>query len=76
MFDKIKSDLTTAMKERDKFKLDVIRMLKTALKMQIRGLFMSGTLGSFRYLYITRGSVTSIAIKPMMKNRNPISSIP
>jgi uncharacterized protein YqeY len=32
MFDKIKSDLTTAMKERDKFKLDVIRMLKTAVQ--------------------------------------------
>lgn len=32
VFDKIKSDLTTAMKERDKFKLDVIRMLKTAVQ--------------------------------------------
>ena len=32
MFDKIKSDLTTAMTERDKFKLDVIRMLKTAVQ--------------------------------------------
>ena len=32
MFDKIKSDLTTAMKVRDKFKLDVIRMLKTAVQ--------------------------------------------
>ena len=32
MFDRIKSDLTTAMKERDKFKLDVIRMLKTAVQ--------------------------------------------
>lgn len=32
MFDKIKSDLTNAMKERNKFKLDVIRMLKTAVQ--------------------------------------------
>ena len=32
MFDRIKNDLTTAMKERDKFKLDVIRMLKTAVQ--------------------------------------------
>ena len=32
MFETIKSDLTQAMKERDKFKLDVIRMLKTAVQ--------------------------------------------
>ena len=32
MFETIKADLTTAMKERDKFKLDVIRMLKTAVQ--------------------------------------------
>lgn len=32
MFETIKSDLTSAMKERDKFKLDVIRMLKTAVQ--------------------------------------------
>lgn len=32
MFDKVKSDLITAMKEKDKFKLDVIRMLKSAIQ--------------------------------------------
>lgn len=32
MFETIKKDLTTSMKERDKFKLDVIRMLKTAVQ--------------------------------------------
>lgn len=32
MFETIKSDLTSAMKERNKFKLDVIRMLKTAVQ--------------------------------------------
>lgn len=31
MFEKIKKDLTIAMKEQDKFKLDVIRMLKSAI---------------------------------------------
>lgn len=34
MFEKIKSDLTAAMKEQDKFKLDVIRMLKSAIQME------------------------------------------
>lgn len=34
MFDKIKNDLTQAMKERDKFKLDVIRMLKSAVQLE------------------------------------------
>ncbi len=32
MFDKIKADLITAMKDKDKFKLDVIRMLKSAVQ--------------------------------------------
>lgn len=32
MFEKVKSDLMTAMKEKDKFKLDVIRMLKSAIQ--------------------------------------------
>lgn len=32
MFDKIKKDLMTAMKEKDKFKLSVLRMLKSALQ--------------------------------------------
>ena len=32
MFDKVKSDLITAMKEKDKFRLDVIRMLKSAIQ--------------------------------------------
>lgn len=32
MFDKIKKDLMTAMKEQDKFKLSVLRMLKSALQ--------------------------------------------
>lgn len=32
MFDRIKADLITAMKEKDKFKLDVIRMLKSAVQ--------------------------------------------
>ncbi|MCH5166459.1 MAG: GatB/YqeY domain-containing protein [Erysipelotrichales bacterium] len=34
MFETIKKDLTTAMKEQDKFKLDVIRMLKSALQLE------------------------------------------
>lgn len=34
MFDQIKKDLTTAMKEQDKFKLDVIRMLKSAVQLE------------------------------------------
>lgn len=34
MFDQIKKDLTTAMKEKDKFKLDVIRMLKSAVQLE------------------------------------------
>lgn len=34
MFEQIKKDLTTVMKEQDKFKLDVIRMLKSALQME------------------------------------------
>ena len=34
MFNKIKADLITAMKEQDKFKLDVIRMLKSAVQME------------------------------------------
>ena len=34
MFDQIKKDLTAAMKEQDKFKLDVIRMLKSAVQMK------------------------------------------
>ena len=34
MFNKIKADLITAMKEKDKFKLDVIRMLKSAVQME------------------------------------------
>ena len=32
MFDKIKKDLMTAMKEQDKFRLSVLRMLKSALQ--------------------------------------------
>lgn len=32
MFDKIKKDLMTAMKKQDKFKLSVLRMLKSALQ--------------------------------------------
>lgn len=32
MFEKIKSDLIEAVKEKDKFKLDVIRMLKSAVQ--------------------------------------------
>ena len=32
MFEKVKSDLITAMKEQNKFKLDVIRMLKSAIQ--------------------------------------------
>lgn len=32
MFEKVKSDLIKAMKEQDKFKLDVIRMLKSAIQ--------------------------------------------
>lgn len=32
MFEKIKADLITTMKEKDKFKLDVIRMLKSAVQ--------------------------------------------
>ena len=34
MFDQIKSDLTTAMKEKDTFKLNVIRMLKSAIMLK------------------------------------------
>ena len=34
MFDKIKADLLTSMKEQDKFKLGVLRMLKSALQME------------------------------------------
>lgn len=34
MFDQIKKDLTTAMKEKDTFKLNVIRMLKSAVQME------------------------------------------
>lgn len=34
MFDQIKKDLTTAMKEKDKFKLDVIRMLKSSIQLE------------------------------------------
>lgn len=34
MFDKIKSDLLASMKEQDKFKLGVLRMLKSALQME------------------------------------------
>ncbi len=34
MFDKVKSDLLTSMKEQDKFKLGVLRMLKSALQME------------------------------------------
>lgn len=34
MFDKVKSDLIVAMKDKDKFKLDVIRMLKSAIQME------------------------------------------
>ena len=32
MFDKIKKDLVTSMKEQDKFKLSVLRMLKSSLQ--------------------------------------------
>lgn len=32
MFDKIKADLIATMKEKDKFKLDVIRMLKSSIQ--------------------------------------------
>lgn len=32
MFDKIKKDLVTSMKEQDKFKLSVLRMLKSAIQ--------------------------------------------
>ena len=34
MLDTIIKDLTTAMKEQDKFKLSVLRMLKSALQME------------------------------------------
>ena len=34
MFNTIKCDLTNAMKEKDKFKLDCIRMLKSSLQME------------------------------------------
>lgn len=34
MFEQIKKDLTTAMKEQDRFKLDVIRMLKSAVQLE------------------------------------------
>lgn len=34
MFEQIKKDLTTAMKEQDKFKLDVIRMLKSSIQIE------------------------------------------
>lgn len=34
MFEQIKKDLTAAMKEQDKFKLDVIRMLKSAIQLE------------------------------------------
>lgn len=34
MFDKVKSDLLASMKEKDKFKLGVLRMLKSALQME------------------------------------------
>lgn len=34
MFEQIKKDLTQAMKEQDKFKLDVIRMLKSAVQLE------------------------------------------
>ena len=34
MFDQIKSDLTTAMKEKDTFKLNVIRMLKSSIMLK------------------------------------------
>lgn len=34
MFDQIKKDLISAMKEQDKFKLDVIRMLKSAVQLE------------------------------------------
>lgn len=34
MFDKIKADLLASMKEQDKFKLGVLRMLKSALQME------------------------------------------
>ena len=34
MFDKVKSDLLASMKEQDKFKLGVLRMLKRALQME------------------------------------------
>lgn len=34
MFDKIKKDLMTAMKEQDKFKLSVLRMLKVHYKLK------------------------------------------
>lgn len=34
MFETIKKDLLTAMKEQDKFKLNVLRMLKSALQME------------------------------------------
>ena len=34
MFDKVKSDLLASMKEQDKFKLGVLRMLKSSLQME------------------------------------------
>lgn len=34
MFDKVKNDLLASMKEQDKFKLGVLRMLKSALQME------------------------------------------
>lgn len=51
-----------------------ISMLKTAVKIQIRGLFPFGMSVYFIYLYIMRGIVKIIAIKPTMKNMIPISS--
>ena len=34
LYDKVISDMTTAMKEQDKFKLSVLRMLKSALQLE------------------------------------------
>ena len=50
-----------------------INILKIAVKMQISGLFASGIFGSFIYRYITNGKVMSMAMNPVMKNKNPIS---
>ena len=56
------------------FRYPTINMLGRAVKIQINGLFMSGMFPCLMYLYTTRGSVINMAINPIIKNMNPISS--